>query len=108
MRGVERNLVENALVHTFPDTAAPIATNDADATLIRALSTFVRAARHLQLQYTFTLPWRQSIGLFWEIYNAANWINYGNPTGNRNSRNFMIPVQAGPMRSMQLGARYSC
>jgi hypothetical protein len=61
----------------------------------------------LQVQYVFNLPANQTFGLFWETYNALNWINYGNPTGNRNSRNFMVPVEAGPMRSMQLGVRYT-
>jgi hypothetical protein len=61
----------------------------------------------LQVQYIFNLPARQTLGLFWETYNAMNWINYGNPTGNRNSRNFLVPVEAGPMRSMQLGVRYT-
>jgi hypothetical protein len=61
----------------------------------------------LQVQYVFSLPSNQTFGLFWETYNALNWINYGNPTGNRNSRNFMVPVEAGPMRSMQLGVRYT-
>ncbi len=39
---LERNVVENAVVHTFPDEAAPIATNYADASIIHALSTFAR------------------------------------------------------------------
>ena len=50
---------------------------------------------------------RQTLGFFWEIYNALNTINYGNPTGNRNNRNYMVPVEAGAMRSMQLGIRYT-
>ncbi len=61
----------------------------------------------LQVQYVFNLPANQTFGLFWETYNALNWINYGNPTGNRNSRNFLVPDEAGPMRSMQLGVRYT-
>jgi hypothetical protein len=61
----------------------------------------------LQLQYVFRLQQRQSIGLFAEIYNLFNTENLGNPTGNRNNRNFMVPVEAGAMRSAQLGVRYT-
>jgi outer membrane receptor protein involved in Fe transport len=61
----------------------------------------------LQVQYVFNLPATQTLGLFWETYNALNTINYGNPTGNRRSSNFLVPDEAGPMRSMQLGVRYT-
>lgn len=60
-----------------------------------------------QVQYVVKLPREQTIGFFWEIYNVFNKINYANPTGNRNSSNFLIPVEAGTMRSMQLGFRYT-
>ena len=61
----------------------------------------------LQLQYVLNVPRSQTVGFFWEIYNALNKVNLGNPTGNRNNRNFMVPVEAGTMRSMQLGVRYT-
>jgi outer membrane receptor protein involved in Fe transport len=61
----------------------------------------------LQVQYVFNLPATQTLGLFWETYNALNTINYGNPTGNRRSARFLVPDEAGPMRSMQLGVRYT-
>jgi outer membrane receptor protein involved in Fe transport len=61
----------------------------------------------VQVQYIFNLPRSQTFGLFWETYNAVNWINYGNPTANRNSSRFLEPDEAGPMRSMQLGVRYT-
>ena len=61
----------------------------------------------LRFQYIFDL-WRQNtFGLFWEIYNATNDVNFANPTGNRNSSNFMIPVSANAPRTMQLGVRYT-
>ena len=53
------------------------------------------------------MPQRQTVGFFWEIYNALNKENFGNPTGNRNNANFMVPVEAGTMRSAQLGVRYT-
>jgi hypothetical protein len=61
----------------------------------------------LQLQYVVNMARSQTVGFFWEIYNALNKVNLGNPTGNRNNRNFMVPVEAGTMRSMQLGVRYT-
>jgi hypothetical protein len=61
----------------------------------------------LRLQYIVNLPRTQTAGFFWEIYNATNRINYGNPTGNRRSTNFLIPVVAGDMARMQLGVRYT-
>src|SRR5919106_431624 len=40
---LERNLIDNAVVHEFPPEAASIATDYADATVIHALSTYARA-----------------------------------------------------------------
>jgi hypothetical protein len=40
---LERNLIDNAVVHTMPPEAAPLAVSYADATVIKALSTFARA-----------------------------------------------------------------
>ena len=48
-----------------------------------------------------------SVDTMQEMYNALNRISYGNPTGNRNNRNFLVPTEAAPMRSMQLGVRYT-
>jgi hypothetical protein len=45
------------------------------------------------------------MGFFWEIYNLTNATNFGNPTGDRTSANFMIPTTVGDARSMQLGVR---
>lgn len=39
---LERNLIENAVVHTMPAEAAPLAVSYSDATIIKALSTFAR------------------------------------------------------------------
>lgn len=44
-------------------------------------------------------------GLFLELYNLMNQNNFGNPTGNRNSSDFMVPDEVGQARSMQLGVR---
>ena len=61
----------------------------------------------LQTQYVLRMQQRQTIGFFFEVYNLFNKENLGNPTGNRNNANFMIPVTAGTMRSAQLGVRYT-
>ena len=60
----------------------------------------------LRFQYMLQAGPR-SIGLFWEMYNATNRVNYGNPTGNRRSSDFMVPTSAHNPRTMQLGLRYS-
>jgi Carboxypeptidase regulatory-like domain len=44
-------------------------------------------------------------GLFLEIYNLLNTANFGNPTGARNSVNYMKTIVAGNGRTGQLGIR---
>jgi hypothetical protein len=66
-----------------------------------------QAILDLRLQYVFDLPRTQTAGFFFEVYNAANRINYGNPTGNRRSGNFLVPTVAGDMARVQLGVRYT-
>ena len=44
-------------------------------------------------------------GLFLEVYNLLNHANFGNPTGARNSVNFMKTIAAGNGRTGQLGIR---
>jgi hypothetical protein len=66
-----------------------------------------QALLDLRLQYVFDLPRQGNIGLFWEIYNATDRVNFGNPTGNRRSSNFLVPVRANDPRTMQIGLRYS-
>ena len=48
---------------------------------------------------------RYQAGLFLEIYNLTNHTNFGNPTGARNSVNFLKPIVAGNGRAGQLGLR---
>jgi hypothetical protein len=59
-----------------------------------------------RLQYIWRVA-RNEIGFFWEIYNLTNRDNFGNPTGNRASANFLVPVAANTPRTMQLGLRYT-
>ena len=61
----------------------------------------------LSVQYIQRMPAGHTAGFFWEAYNVMNWVNYGNPTGNRNNANYMVPVVAGRPIQMQLGVRYT-
>jgi hypothetical protein len=59
-----------------------------------------------RVQYIWRLQQRYQAGLFLEIYNLTNQVNFGDPTGSRSSSNFMIPVVADNPRTMQLGFRF--
>jgi carboxypeptidase family protein/TonB-dependent receptor-like protein len=48
---------------------------------------------------------RYQAGLFLEVYNLTNHANFGNPTGARNSANFMKVIVADEPRTAQLGFR---
>jgi len=48
---------------------------------------------------------RYQAGLFLEIYNLTNHTNFGNPSGARNSVNFLNPIVADNPRTAQLGLR---
>ncbi len=57
-----------------------------------------------RLQYIHRMG-RYNAGFFLEIYNLTNHTNFGNPTGNRNSAQFMQTIVAGNPRTAQLGVR---
>ena len=48
---------------------------------------------------------RYEAGLFLELYNLTDRVNYGNPTGNRNLSNYLVRTIAGDPRTVQLGVR---
>jgi hypothetical protein len=48
---------------------------------------------------------RYQAGFFLEVYNLTNHVNFGNPTGARNSANFMKVIVANQPRTAQLGFR---
>ena len=92
--------------------------NDGTSAIVSPLDENGRAIRNgiegedqmlldLRFQYLFGLPRAGQFGLFAEIYNAADTVNFGNPTGNRRSSNFLVPVSAGNPRTMQVGVRYT-
>ena len=48
---------------------------------------------------------RYQAGVFLEVYNLTNHVNYGAPTGNRTSSNFMVPIVADDPLTAQIGFR---
>ena len=46
---------------------------------------------------------RYQAGLFLEIYNLTNHVNFANPTGARNSRNFLKEIVSDNPRTAQIG-----
>jgi carboxypeptidase family protein/TonB-dependent receptor-like protein len=57
-----------------------------------------------RVQYIWRLAHSQ-VGVFLEIYNLTNHVNFGDPTGARNSSNFMVPIVSDDPRTAQLGFR---
>jgi hypothetical protein len=75
----------------------------------RAIRNGIDGEKQVLLDARFQYIWRSAnrldAGVFLEIYNFLNTTNFGNPTGNRNSSNFMVPVVAGDPRTAQIGFR---
>jgi hypothetical protein len=61
----------------------------------------------LRLQYVHRIRGERTAGVFWEIYNALNRVNFANPIGARNSADFLRSITADEARSMQIGLRYT-
>jgi hypothetical protein len=57
-----------------------------------------------RVQYIWKIQ-RYQAGLFLEVYNLTNHVNFGDPTGARNSTNFMTTIVADNPRTAQLGVR---
>ena len=60
-----------------------------------------------RLQYIWRIQQRYQAGLFLEVYNLTNHANFGDPTGNRSSSNFMKTIVADNPRTAQLGVRFT-
>jgi len=74
----------------------------------RAIRNGIDGEKQALLDARFQYLWRvqgSETGLFLEIYNLTNQVNYGNPTGNRNSENYLVRTLAGNPRTVQLGLR---
>jgi hypothetical protein len=91
------------------DATLPIQSElDANGVAMRnALEGSDKMLLDLRVQYVHSLPAANTIGFFWEIYNATNRVNFDNPIGNRRSSDFMTSVVADDPRSMQVGLRYT-
>jgi outer membrane receptor protein involved in Fe transport len=61
----------------------------------------------LRLAYKFNFTERVNAGFTFEAFNLTNRVNYDEitVTGDRSSLNFLIPLGAKPMRTLQLGFR---
>ena len=73
-----------------------------------AIRNGIAGERKIILDGRFQYIWRiqkYQAGLFLEIYNLTNHTNFGNPTGSRNSANFLITTTADDPRTAQLGFR---
>jgi outer membrane receptor for ferrienterochelin and colicin len=88
------------------DTTLPIR-SDLDARGV-AVRNGIPGEKQVILDGRFQYVWRVNryqLGAFLEIYNLTNQVNFGNPTGARNSTQFMIPTVANDSRTAQLGLR---
>ena len=65
-------------------------------------------ALNLRVQYELALGAEaRRLGLYWELYNATNRANFGNPDNERSSDGFNTYRIAGAPRTMQFGIRYT-
>jgi len=65
-------------------------------------------ALNLRVQYELPLGGQaRRMGVYWEVYNATNRNNFGNPFNERTSAQFNELISVGAPRTMQLGVRYT-
>ena len=65
-------------------------------------------ALNLRVQYELRLgAAARRLGVYWELYNATNRNNFGNPENKRNTAQFNTLIIGGAPRTMQLGLRFS-
>jgi hypothetical protein len=65
-------------------------------------------ARSVDVSFRYSVPMAhgvKSLDLFYDIFNVGSRKNITNPTGNRSSSQFMVPIAAGFPQQMQLGFR---
>ena len=66
------------------------------------------AALNLRVQYELPLgAAARRLGFYWELYNATNRNNFGNPSNERTSSQFSTLTDVGAPRTMQFGIRYT-
>jgi len=64
-------------------------------------------ALNMRVQYELPLGAARRVGFYWELYNATNRNNFGNPFNERTSSQFNTLTSVGSPRTMQFGIRYS-
>ena len=64
-------------------------------------------ALNLSFRYNFEFGQGLGLGLFWDVYNATNRLNFFQYSGNRSSSVFGTPTSAQFPRQMQLGFRFT-
>jgi len=91
------------------DATRPIASKiGADGAAIRnGIKGSDKVLLDLRLQYVYRTVGQQTMGFYWEIYNALNRVNFGDPVGDRRSPFFLQSINADLPRTMQLGWRYT-
>jgi hypothetical protein len=93
-------------VRGIHDVTRPIVSNvDAQGMAVRnGIAGEIKVILDARAQYIMRVQGYQA-GVFLEIYNLNNHGNFGNPTGARNSSNFLVPIVADNPRTAQLGFR---
>ena len=88
------------------DLTRPIASGvDADGVAVRnGIDGENKVILDGRAQYIWRVQ-RFQAGVFLEVYNLTNHANFGNSTGSRTSRNFLVPIVTDDPRSAQLGFR---
>jgi hypothetical protein len=74
--------------------------------VINGLEGFGTFSIDMSLRYGLPLAGSRSLDLFFDAFNLFNRENLSNPTGNRNSSQFMVPTAAGFARQSQFGFRF--
>ena len=91
------------------DATLPIASAiDANGLAIRnGITGSNKVLLDVRLQYVYRAAGQQTMGFYWEVYNALDRVNFGNPVGGRRSAFFRETIEADLPRTMQLGVRYT-
>jgi hypothetical protein len=76
----------------------------------RAIRNGIDGEKQILLDGRFHYLWRiqrYEAGMFLEIYNLTDQVNYGNPSGSRTNTQYMVRTVAGDPRTVQLGFRFT-
>jgi hypothetical protein len=61
----------------------------------------------VSVRYTIPLAGTQAVAFYGDVFNVLNTMNFGNPSGNRNAANFLVPVTTARQLEAQIGVKYS-